>query len=217
MFLGQSILWNQLFGGLNSPTSGSVENTSTDGFTQENLEQSIAQLRNRLASTVQSKQQSAVQDLDASSQLPKSLRSSAPGATSEARLPPDDLMDALIEIYFEQVHQWIPMLHVLHFRQRLLMPNGRESASTIFYAITSLCARFSNDPRLGHGAEKTAYARQCRQVVILRSMESFSVENLQALTICSFDLVSHYASASVLRMLLNVTSRLVAGEVLLHG
>ncbi|KAH0526015.1 hypothetical protein TsFJ059_009398 [Trichoderma semiorbis] len=189
MFLGQSILWNQLFGGLNSPTSGSVENTSTDGFTQENLEQSIAQLRNRLASTVQNKQQPAVQDSDGPSQLPKSLSSSAPGATSEARLPPDDLMDALIEIYFEQVHQWIPMLHVLHFRQRLLMPHGRESASTIFYAITSLCARFSNDPRLGHGAEKTAYARQCRQVVILRSMESFSVENLQALTICSFDLI----------------------------
>ncbi|KAL7955565.1 fungal-specific transcription factor domain-containing protein [Trichoderma compactum] len=127
MLLGQSILWNQLFGGLDSPTSGSVENTSTDGFTQENLEQSITQLRNRLTST-----------------------------------------------YFEQVHQWIPMLHVLHFRQRLLMPNGRESASTIFYAITSICARFSNDPRL---------------VIILRSMESFSVENLQALTICSFDLI----------------------------
>ncbi|KAK0756147.1 hypothetical protein N5P37_011361 [Trichoderma harzianum] len=189
MFLGQSILWNQLFGGLNSPMSGSVENTSTDGFTQENLEQSITQLRNRLASTVQSKQQSAVQDLEGPPQLPKSLGSSAPGATSEARLPPDELMDALIEIYFDQVHQWIPMLHVRHFRERLLMPNGRESASTIFYAITSLCARFSNDPRLGRGAEKTAYARQCRQVVILRSMESFSVENLQALTICSFDLI----------------------------
>ncbi|UKZ53134.1 hypothetical protein TrVGV298_006924 [Trichoderma virens] len=189
MFLGQSILWNQLFGDLNSSTNGSVENTNTEGYTQDNLEQSITQLRNRLASTVASKQQSAAQSLGGPSRVPVSLNSSLLGTAGEARLPPDELMDALIEIYFEQVHQWIPMLHVRHFRQRLSMPNGRESASTIFYAITSLCARFSDDPRLGHGPQKTAYARACRQVVILRSMESFSVENLQALTICAFDLI----------------------------
>ncbi|KAI1762232.1 fungal-specific transcription factor domain-containing protein [Hypoxylon sp. FL1150] len=112
-----------------------------------------------------------------------------PGAIEydEAGLPPKDLVDALVEIYFANIHPWIPMLHVRDFRQR--MANGRERSrlTTIFHAIVSLCARFSNDVRLGGAEKKAQDAKKSKQTVLLRSMESFSVENLQALIICAFD------------------------------
>lgn len=105
-------------------------------------------------------------------------------------LPPRDLVDSLVEIYFERIHPWIPMLHVRKFRQRLLDPAGRSDMSTVLHAIVSLCVRFSDDPRLGAPRMKEELAKKSREAVILRSMESFSVKNLQALIICAFDIVS---------------------------
>ncbi|KAF5678645.1 hypothetical protein FCIRC_6419 [Fusarium circinatum] len=47
-----------------------------------------------------------------------------------------------------------------------------------------------DDPRLQNAPElRTQYSTSCRQTVILASMESFSVENLQAMTICAFDII----------------------------
>jgi DNA-directed RNA polymerase specialized sigma24 family protein len=55
--------------------------------------------------------------------------------------------------------------------------------------MVSLCARFSNDERLGNAQAKMELSRRSREAVILNSMESFSVANLQALIICAFDTV----------------------------
>ncbi|KAI9170606.1 Citrinin biosynthesis transcriptional activator ctnR [Paramyrothecium foliicola] len=193
MFLGQSILWEQLFGKAHPFNNVESHSATLPENVHKSLESSVAQLRERLSAASEATEEPVAPRVS-SAQSNAANVSGSPvdhvvnGAT-EVRLPPDDVMDSLIETYFDQVHPWIPMLHVRQFRRRLSTPQGRESASTIFYAITSLCARFSNDARLGNGIQKAAYARQCRQVVILRSMESFSVENLQALTICAFDLI----------------------------
>lgn len=104
--------------------------------------------------------------------------------------PPDCIVDSLVEIYFERIHPWIPMLHVRKFRQQLADPLRRPELSTILHAITSVCARFSDDPSLGNPASRDDIVRKSRETVILRSMESFSVKNLQALIICAFDTVS---------------------------
>ncbi|GKT69631.1 C6 transcription factor [Colletotrichum tofieldiae] len=108
-------------------------------------------------------------------------------ASDDTLLPQPDVMDSLVEIYFANIHPWIPMLHVRQFRERMRDQAQRPQLSTIFHAMVSLCARFSQDPRLGPPEEKSRYAKRCRQFVILNSMESFSVENLQALTIIAFD------------------------------
>jgi hypothetical protein len=105
-------------------------------------------------------------------------------------LPPDDLIDALVEIYFTNIHPWIPILHVRQFRERMKDPVERKKLETIFHAILSLCVRFSNDPRLRNAEVRARYSKSSRNTVILQSMELFSVENLQALVICAFDTVS---------------------------
>ncbi|PQE19847.1 C6 transcription factor protein [Rutstroemia sp. NJR-2017a BVV2] len=101
----------------------------------------------------------------------------------------DDLIDALVEVYFTNIHPWIPILHVRQFRERMKDPAQRKKLETIFHAIVSLCARFSNDPRLGNAEVRARYSKRSRNAVILQSMESFSVENLQALVICAFDTI----------------------------
>lgn len=102
---------------------------------------------------------------------------------------PVDLLDCLVELYFARIHPWIPVLHVRQFRRRLERPEDRGATSTILRAITSTCIRFSDDDRLGTATDRSRLAQSCRQSVILESMESFSVENLQALIICAFDII----------------------------
>jgi hypothetical protein len=102
---------------------------------------------------------------------------------------PDDLVDDLVDIYFARVHPWIPMLHVIRFRQDMANPSMRPTLATVFLAIISTCIRFSSDPRLGELEERSKLAKACRQRVILQSMESFSVQNLQAMIILAFDTV----------------------------
>ncbi|OBT60920.1 hypothetical protein VE03_10801 [Pseudogymnoascus sp. 23342-1-I1] len=68
-------------------------------------------------------------------------------------------------------------------------PAQRQKLTTIFHAIVSLCIRFSNDPRVSSAEVRMKYSTKSRQIVILQSMESFSVENLQALVICAFDTI----------------------------
>ncbi|KAH8680801.1 fungal-specific transcription factor domain-containing protein [Xylariales sp. PMI_506] len=106
----------------------------------------------------------------------------------ELRLP-DDLIDSLVEIYFARIQPWIPILHVRQFPEAMKVPSERHKMRTIFHAIASLCVRFSDDPRLSSPETRSRLAKQCRQSVIIESMESFSVENLQALIICAFDMI----------------------------
>lgn len=194
MFIGQGLLFQQVLGALNG---GAAHN----GFASAaSFEESIAQLRTTISGIAAdhiSTSSSAGPREHSTHKEASQVDEALPLANGEAALPASDLMDALIDIYFDTVHPWIPMLHVHHFRLRASSPSERPSLSSIFYAITSLCARFSSDPRLGSASEKAAYTRSCRQIVILRSMESFSVENLQALTICAFDLVLVHPNCDV--------------------
>lgn len=112
-------------------------------------------------------------------------------------LPPDEVLFSLVEIYFQLIHPWIPMLHVRNFRQRMKDPSQRDQITTICHAIVSICARFSDDPRLGHDSDvRTQRAKRSRDTVILQSMQSFSVENLQALIIVAFDTIGSGRSPS---------------------
>ncbi|KKY35460.1 putative c6 transcription [Diaporthe ampelina] len=76
-------------------------------------------------------------------------------------------------------------------------PSQCGQITTICHAIVSICTRFSNDPRLGHDSEARAQkAKRSRDAVILQSMQSFSVENLQALIIVAFDTIGSGRSPS---------------------
>lgn len=203
MFLGQGLLWQQVWNSLStiqaqSPSGSGMPHAdySTSGST---LMKRTTRLKHTLS--VQStgdfgspegdlnpplKKRCSCIDIEDRTQLkPQSVSVD----TKENDLPPDDLIDDLVEIYFASVHPWIPILHVRQFRQKMAITAQRQKLTTIFHAIVSLCVRFSGDARLRNPDLRSRYSKRSRQTVILKSMESFSVENLQALVICTFDTV----------------------------
>ncbi|KAL0937713.1 uncharacterized protein CTRU02_207444 [Colletotrichum truncatum] len=199
MFLGQGVLWQQVFNTLSATVNPNAPSPSHDGSSNPSLNETTASLKNTLA-TLAEGGQSAMATLAACRPMNTIIQKAPPGKAAPAiinfdsvsddtLLPPADLMDTLVGIYFSNIHPWIPMLHVRQFRERMQDPEQRSKLSTIFHAVISLCARFSDDSRLGSPEEKTRYAKRCRQFVILNSMDSFSVENLQALTIIAFDTI----------------------------
>jgi len=209
MFLGQGVLWQQVWNTLNTihpaaPISPESDLSHTAISNPDNLKERTDRLRSALSNLGDNGPESGVeQKLEDLSQRHKRRRieiedeREAPrrplvvnNCSEDEILPADDLVDDLVEIYFTQIHPWIPILHVKQFRERMKIPAQRQKLTTIFHAIVSLCSRLSDDPRLANPAVRAQYARRNRQTVILQSMESFSVENLQALVICAFDTVS---------------------------
>ena len=208
MFLGQGLLWNQLWNRLN-PTDQNISDSgcSSSGDSQGsagNLERVTSHLKDSLIELASNQEEGQAESSYEIGPRPKRRRlddkDSAPAlqfapceldGDISSRLP-DDLVDSLVETYFSLIHHWIPMLHVRHFREKLVVPSERKSMETILDAIVSVCSRFSNDPRLGDAEARAKVGKQTRQKVILQSIESFSVENLQALIICAFDTVGNY-------------------------
>lgn len=206
MFMGQSMVWQQVWRHMETFGNGNVSNASTDSPTPAalvsgpSLQESALELRKSLSAIGNqgNANPEALRNIFNPSREAKRRRiddgrpvgSSATTSVLASPAPlPDDLVDALVDIYFERVHPWVPMLHAGKFRQDMADPEQRRSKSSILHAITSLCTRFSDDPRLGNAESRTMLSKRCRDTVILQSMEFFSVANLQALIICAFDTV----------------------------
>jgi hypothetical protein len=206
MFLGQGVLWQQVFNCLNAVQNGASMNgilLSQDAHTSNG--DTLTECTTRLKSTLSSLSLD-LSDIEPALSSPSKRRRTKSTAAGEPQLcvhpapaispddsgkelPPDDLIDALVEIYFTNIHPWIPILHVRQFRDRMKDAPQRKKLETIFHAIVSLCVRFSNDPRLSNAEVRARYSKRSRNTVILQSMELFSVENLQALVICAFDTI----------------------------
>ena len=228
MFLGQGLLWQQVWNCLNAIEAQSLPSST---FSQDNPNQggSLKDCTARLKTTLSNLSVGEF-DPDQERSLERPLKrkrtetdmSRTPNHIvppikniEENELPPDDLIDDLVEIYFANVHPWIPILHVRQFRERMRIPAERKKLTNIFHAIVSLCVRFSMDPRLDSPEVRLRFSKLSRQTVILQSMESFSVENLQALVICAFDTVS---SGRLLSSGMNLMMfRLAAAEDHQHG
>jgi len=105
-------------------------------------------------------------------------------------LPPDDQLHSMVNIYFAQLHPWIPILHEKSFRQKLVDVARASQLGPILLAITSVCLRLDQSITIPK-QEKHAWSLKCRNTVILQGMDKFSVENLQALVIIAFDIVSN--------------------------
>ncbi|CAK7198459.1 hypothetical protein SEUCBS139899_001120 [Sporothrix eucalyptigena] len=222
MFLGQGVLWQQVASCLESVASADHGNRQTASSSNgrgvpndmlrasQDLHDHTAQLRTMLLGLGDRAAGEDNADDDDTRPPRKRQRPNrddapkqpVPETTTTATAPPsidlpDDLQVSLVDIYFTRLHPWIPMLHEHHFRQTLASPDQRPRLVNILYAITSLCIRFSDDVRLGaNRAARAQLAKTCRDTVILQSMQSFSVENLQALIICAFDTISSGRSPS---------------------
>lgn len=184
MFLGQGVLFQQIWNSLQATSNQILPEGALSERTQQ-LRDSFESLGRKRCmdeqSTIATKRQRV--DGEGSSNTSNHL----PCAIEDSRDLPTDLVDTLVNLYFERIHPWIPILHVRQFRQQMSISETRRKLTTIIQAIASVCIRFSDDPRLGDSVYRRQLMQSNRQAVILQSMETFSVENLQALIICAFD------------------------------
>ncbi|KAH7313503.1 hypothetical protein B0I35DRAFT_435338 [Stachybotrys elegans] len=77
------------------------------------------------------------------------------------RLPPQDLMDELVDIYFARIHCELPMLHQARYRSSLRNPPARQPPMCLQYAIWALAAAMT--PEYKHLGE--VYYRRSRNYV----------------------------------------------------
>jgi hypothetical protein len=188
MFLGQSIMWQQVWkhlegdqGGVNGHLGAPSQDLAASlAGTGASLQAQASALGQSLSSIGEESNAAASQlngydgfeppRLAKRPRLSNEKATGSQGSWSSPQPLPDDLVDSLVEVYFQRVHPWIPMLHVHRFRQDLANPAKRPSLSTILHAITSCCLRFCNDPRVGDAEMRKAASKRSREIVILQSM-----------------------------------------------
>lgn len=104
-------------------------------------------------------------------------------------LPPYDLLYALVDLYFEHINSWCPILHRRTTLDTFFGPSPLEEADRIvLYSIVATTLRFSSDGRLNYQNRKR-YHDSSKQKVLLYGLENSSVTALQALVILALDLV----------------------------
>lgn len=186
MFLGQGVLWQNIWNSVQAKNGEGMNCLQT-----ESLSECTQQLKQTLESLSHKRQNSNPEKMNSPKRrrIDNESHSLKMSGFFENDTLPSDLLDSLVEIYFSRIHPWIPTLHLRLFRQRLKDPKEQPKLSAILRAIISATVRFSDDPRLGPPEARSRLARSNKQAVILQSIESFSVENLQALIICAFDTI----------------------------
>lgn len=189
MFLGQGLLLRPLLGQLQKePSAEEPVNLSkqTDDLRQELI--SVARGESLGDENVE---QNRAHPTLKNHTLTDATSPGPPGySLTSSALPSVEIVDNLVELYFQQIHPWIPVLHISSFKDSLRDPTKRESLSTILHAIVSVCLPLEDCDFARSLPDVKGYCLRCRHTVMLRSFEAFSVQNLQALIIVAFDIVS---------------------------
>lgn len=124
-------------------------------------------------------------------------------------LPPYDLLYALVDLYFENINTWCPILHRRATLDTFFGPSPLEEADRIvLYAIVATTLRFSTDTRL-NGENRKRYHNSSKQKVLIYGLENSSVKALQALVILALDLVGSSNGPPGWKLLALVTRSMV--------
>ncbi|CEN61655.1 fungal-specific transcription factor domain-containing protein [Aspergillus pseudodeflectus] len=170
---------------ITSPTDVSVKNSIQSQLTGGlSSVPSLPQISNTTP-------QNDYNDNESSLKVPVSLFANQEQSFSdpELDLPPYDLLYALVDLYFEHLNTWCPILHRRTTLDTFFGPSPLEEADRmVLYAIVATTLRFSNDSRLTEQNRKR-YHDSSKQKVLLYGLESSSVKALQALVILALDLV----------------------------
>ncbi|KAK2060415.1 hypothetical protein LY76DRAFT_682747 [Colletotrichum caudatum] len=103
-------------------------------------------------------------------------------------LPPPDLLEDIINIHFNIIQPWIPILHETQFRRRVHDPEQLPRLVVVLHAMVVAALRYVDNPETHLSAqEMERWAIRSRSIVILNAMDQLSVENLQALIILAFN------------------------------
>ncbi|KAJ5558748.1 hypothetical protein N7461_002720 [Penicillium sp. DV-2018c] len=171
---------------INSPSDASVKNVQHNNGLQHGIRQAP------LVPLPQN--QDAQHDYtgnESSLKVPVSIFSNQEQSLTdpELDLPPYDLLYALVDLYFEHINSWCPILHRRSTLDTFFGPSPLEEADRmVLYAIVATTLRFSSDPRLNDQNRKR-YHDSSKQKVVMYGLENSSVKALQALVILALDLV----------------------------
>jgi hypothetical protein len=102
-------------------------------------------------------------------------------ACHDEDLPPYELVCSLVDLFFNHVNTWCPLLHRRTTLEALFGPAVLEEPDCILvHAIVATTLRFSSDPHLTDETRKE-YHSTSKQRVLLYGLEHSSVRALQAL------------------------------------
>ena len=108
-----------------------------------------------------------------------------------AGLPPPEIMELVIETYFDILQPWIPILHETEFRHHIEATDHSAGLTVILHAMVVAALRYASGELTAHAVEQQI--SRSRKFVVLTAMDMLSVENLQALVlvaltdVCSAD------------------------------
>lgn len=114
--------------------------------------------------------------------------SSAKRNNASAQIPPENLINAILDAYFSIAHPFIPIIHEMLFRSRLRDPNERPKLVVVLHAMMVCALRYVANERLATEWLETypGALQRSREFVVLTGMDGLSVENMQALIIVTF-------------------------------
>lgn len=99
-------------------------------------------------------------------------------------LPPWEIIEQLLPIYFDQIHPWIPILHQPSLMAEITRYSYHKHLR-VLQSIVAVTIKF-----LDISAEEQSYFYQrCRECVLLACMDRFSIETLRAAIILGFDTI----------------------------
>ncbi|KAL4866687.1 hypothetical protein BDV12DRAFT_172487 [Aspergillus spectabilis] len=107
-------------------------------------------------------------------------------ADLSSTLPPAEVLEAVIYLYFSLVQPWIPILHERRFHQRLRNPDKRCHLEVVLHAMVFALLKHVDQELLSSIGDIEAVCERSRKMVVLTAMNDLHVENLQALTILCF-------------------------------
>ncbi|KAF4941379.1 putative transcriptional regulatory protein [Colletotrichum fructicola] len=102
-------------------------------------------------------------------------------------LPSPELLEDIINIHFNIIQPWIPILHETQFRRRVHDPEQLPRLVVVLHAMVVGALRFVDNPETRLSAQEVERrTSRSRSIVVLNAMDHLSVENLQALIIIAF-------------------------------
>jgi hypothetical protein len=101
-------------------------------------------------------------------------------------LPPQRILDKIVDRYFQTLQHWIPFLHPSRTKRRMTSHEEKERLAVVLHAMVYAAAKFLDGDDLAT-TNTESQRRHSRQVVLLEAMSCPSITNLQALIIIAFD------------------------------
>lgn len=104
-------------------------------------------------------------------------------------LPPESVLRELVYTYFDVVHPWVPVLHRRRFELGAFeeIESRSEAIILLLHAIVTVTIRFCKSSQLISLSERQNVISRCRRYVLLKAMETRSIESAEALIIVAFD------------------------------